>query len=175
MSTRENSAPAPTVRSRDDLIAWIAAGSKPQRRIGTEHEKFLFYTDTLGPVPYEGPRGVRALMEGLIARFGWEPILEGENIIALKRPEGESGGTVSLEPGGQFELSGAPVESIHETGAETHEHLEQVLAIGAPLCIGLLGVGFSPNWTLGETPRMPKQRHQVMTRYMPLVASAAST
>ena len=171
MSTRQDSAPAQTVRSRDDLIAWIAAGSKPAHawRIGTEHEKFLFYTDTLRPVPYEGPRGVRALMEGLIARFGWEPILEGENIIALKRPDGETGGTVSLEPGGQFELSGAPLKTVHEVGAETQEHLDQVLAAGMPLRIGLLGVGFSPNWTLDETPRMPKQRYQVMTRYMPQV------
>ena len=171
MSTRQDSAPAPTVRTRDELIAWIAAGCKPaaQWRIGTEHEKFLFYTDTLRPVPYEGPRGVRALMQGLIDRFGWEPILEGENIIALKRPDGEAGGTVSLEPGGQFELSGAPLGTVHEVGAETHEHLDQVRAAGGPLGIGFLGVGFSPDWTLEETPRMPKQRYQVMTRYMPRV------
>jgi glutamate--cysteine ligase len=172
MSTREDSAPAPTVRTRDELIAWIAAGSKPAERwrIGTEHEKFLFYTDTLRPVPYEGPRGVRALMQGLIDRFGWEPIMEGDNIIALKRPSGETGvGTVSLEPGGQFELSGAPLATVHEVGAETHEHLEQVRAAGGPLGIGFLGVGFSPDWTLDETPRMPKQRYQVMTRYMPMV------
>jgi glutamate--cysteine ligase len=173
MSTRQDGAAAPVVRSRDDLVAWIAAGSKPQRawRIGTEHEKFLFYTDSLRPVPYEGSRGVRALMEGLMARFGWEPILEGSNIIALRRPEGDPGGTVSLEPGGQFELSGAPLETVHEVGTETQEHLEQVLAIGGPLRIGFLGVGFSPNWTLAETPRMPKQRYGVMTRYMPLVGT----
>ena len=96
MSTRQDGAPAPTVRSRDELIAWIAAGAKPASawRIGTEHEKFLFTTDTLLPVPYGGERGVRALMEGLIAHFGWEPILENDNIIALKRPEGQKGGTV---------------------------------------------------------------------------------
>ena len=93
MSTREDSAPSPVVGSRDELVAWIAAGSKPASawRIGTEHEKFLFHTDTLRPVPYAGPRGVRALMEGLIARFGWQPIMEGDNIIALKRPDGEAG------------------------------------------------------------------------------------
>jgi glutamate--cysteine ligase len=171
MSTRQDSAPAPTVRSRDDLIAWIAAGSKPAERwrIGTEHEKFLFHTDTLRPVPYAGPRGVRALMESLIARFGWLPIMEGDNLIALKRPDGEAGGTVSLEPGGQFELSGDPLRTVHEVGAETHTHLRQCLEVGAPLGIGFLGVGFSPNWTLDETPRMPKQRYQVMTRYMPTV------
>jgi glutamate--cysteine ligase len=171
MSTRQDNAPAPTVRSRDDLIAWIAAGSKPAERwrIGTEHEKFLFLADTLRPVPYAGPRSVRALMESLIARFGWLPIMEGDNIIALKRPDGEAGGTVSLEPGGQFELSGDPLRTVHEVGAETHNHLSQCLSVGSPMGIGFLGVGFSPNWTQDETPRMPKQRYQVMTRYMPLV------
>ena len=174
MSTREDSAPSPPVGSRDDLVAWIAAGSKPKERwrIGTEHEKFLFHTDTLGPVPYAGPRGVRRLMEGLMARFGWLPIMEGDNIIALKRPSGEAnGGTVSLEPGGQFELSGAPLTTVHELGAETQLHLDQVRAVGDTLGIGFLGVGFSPNWTFAETPRMPKQRYGVMTRYMPLVGS----
>jgi glutamate--cysteine ligase len=174
MSTREDSTPSPPVGSRDDLVAWIAAGSKPKERwrIGTEHEKFLFHTDTLGPVPYAGPRGVRRLMEGLMARFGWLPIMEGDNIIALKRPSGEAnGGTVSLEPGGQFELSGAPLTTVHELGAETQLHLDQVRAVGDTLGIGFLGVGFSPNWTFAETPRMPKQRYGVMTRYMPLVGS----
>ena len=173
MSTRQDTAPSPTARSRDDLVAWIAAGSKPRERwrIGTEHEKFLFHTDTLRPVPYDGPRGVRALMEGLIARFGWQPIMEGSNIIALKRPDGEPGGTVSLEPGGQFELSGDPLATVHGIGAETDEHLTQVLTVGDALQIGFLGVGFSPKWTLAETPRMPKQRYEVMTRYMPKVGT----
>src|SRR5262245_65997344 len=110
MSTRQDTAPSQPVDSRDDLIAWIAAGSKPPQswRIGTEHEKFLFHTDTLKPVPYGGPRGVRALMQSLIDRYGWQPIHEGDHIIALKRAEGEAGGTVSLEPGRQVERSGLP-------------------------------------------------------------------
>jgi glutamate--cysteine ligase len=172
MSTRQDGAPqSPTVRSRNDLVNWIAAGSKPAPdwRIGTEHEKFVFHTDTLTPVPYEGPRGIRALMQALIDRFGWEPIMEGENIIALKRPKGQGSETISLEPGGQFELSGAPVATLHQTCEETHEHLEQVMAVGQDLGIGFLGLGFSPKWTLDETPRMPKQRYAVMTRYMPMV------
>ena len=139
-------------------------------RIGTEHEKFLFlHRHACVPCPTQGPRGVRALMESLIARFGWLPIMEGDNIIALKRPDGEAGGTVSLEPGGQFELSGDPLRTVHEVGAETHDHLSQCLDVGSPMGIGFLGVGFSPNWTQDETPRMPKQRYQVMTRYMPMV------
>ncbi|MGE0025418.1 MAG: glutamate--cysteine ligase, partial [Hyphomicrobium sp.] len=171
MSTRQDGAESPLVRSRDDLVAWIAAGEKPRDawRIGTEHEKFVFYTETLTPVPYAGPRGIRSLMEHLIARYDWEPIWEGSNIIALKRPDGQPGGTISLEPGGQFELSGAPVKTLHETADETQEHLNQVLDVGEDLGIGFLGVGFSPKWTLAETPHMPKQRYEVMTRYMPTV------
>ncbi|WP_295555374.1 glutamate--cysteine ligase [uncultured Hyphomicrobium sp.] len=171
MSTRQDGAESPLVRSRADLVAWIAAGEKPKQdwRIGTEHEKFVFYTEALTPVPYDGDRGIRALMEHLMVRYDWEPITEGENIIALKRPDGQPGGTISLEPGGQFELSGAPLRTLHETADETQEHLNQVLDVGEDLGIGFLGVGFSPKWTLAETPHMPKQRYAVMTRYMPTV------
>ncbi len=173
MSTRQDTVPSQPVDSRDDLVAWIAAGSKlPQDwRIGTEHEKFLFHVDTLRPVPYEGWRGVRALMQSLIDRFGWLPIMEGGDIIALRRPDGERGGTISLEPGGQFELSGEPLASVHEVAAETQAHLDQCLQVGAPLGIGFLGVGFAPDWTLAEMPRMPKERYQVMTGYMPKVGT----
>jgi glutamate--cysteine ligase len=173
MSTRQTGAPSAVVRSRDDLVGWIAAGSKPREnwRIGTEHEKFVFHTDTLRPVPYEGPRGIRALMEALMQRYGWEPILENENIIALRRPKGQGSEAISLEPGGQFELSGAPLGNLHETCAETHEHLDQVLAVGEKLGIGFLGLGFTPKWSLAEIPRMPKQRYAVMTRYMPKVGT----
>jgi len=173
MSTRQEGAPSLPVRSRDDLIGWIAAGEKPEAnwRIGTEHEKFVFHTDTLGPVPYEGDRGIRALMEHMMVRYDWLPIKEGDNIIALQRPDGEPGGTISLEPGGQFELSGAPLHDLHETAAETQEHLHEVLDVGEDLGIGFLGLGFSPKWTLAETPRMPKRRYAVMTRYMPKVGT----
>ncbi len=173
MSTRVAGAESPIVRSKDELVAWIAAGEKPRVdwRIGTEHEKFVFYTETHAPVPYEGNRGIRALMEAMVACYRWVPIMEGDNVIALRRPEGEIGGTVSLEPGGQFELSGAPLVNLHETAAETEEHLLEVLRVGERLGIGFLGVGFSPKWTLAETPRMPKERYAVMTRYMPRVGS----
>ena len=150
MSTRQDGAQdgakSPPVRSRDELVAWIAAGEKPKDdwRIGTEHEKFVFQTETLRPVPYEGNRGIRALMEHMMARYDWDPIKEGDNIIALKRPDGEAGGTISLEPGGQFELSGAPLRTLHETADETQQHLNEVLDVGEALGIGFLGVGFSP-------------------------------
>jgi glutamate--cysteine ligase len=173
MSTRQEGASAPLITSRDDLVAWIAAGSKPPSawRIGTEHEKIVFHTDDHSPVPYEGPRGIRAILEALITRFGWEAITEGDNIIALRWPEGETPATVSLEPGGQFELSGAPLADVHQIGLETQSHLDQVTAIGKDLGIGFLGIGFSPKWTLAETPAMPKKRYAVMTRYMPKVGA----
>jgi glutamate--cysteine ligase len=173
MSTRQDTVPSQPVDSRDDLVAWIASGSKPPQdwRIGTEHEKFLFHTDALRPVPYEGTGGVRALMQSLIDRFGWLPIMEGDNIIALRRPEGQRGGTVSLEPGGQFELSGEPLATVHEVADETQTHLDQCLQVGSPLGIGFLGVGFAPDWTLAQMPRMPKQRYQIMTAYMPRVGT----
>lgn len=173
MSTREEGAPSPTVETRDDLVRWIAAGEKPksQWRIGTEHEKFVFQTGTLAPVPYAGGSGIQALMEELIRRHGWVAIRESGNVIALKRPDGEKGGTISLEPGGQFELSGAPLETLHETADETQQHLIEVLGVGEDLQIGFLGVGFSPKWRLEDVPRMPKQRYNVMTRYMPMVGS----
>ncbi len=171
MSTRQDDAPSPPITSRDQLVEWFAVGCKPkdQWRIGTEHEKIVFQSDDLRPVPYTGRRGIRAIMEELIARYGWLPIMEGDNIIALKRPDGEPIATVSLEPGGQFELSGAPLATLHEVADETQLHLDQVRAIGEDLGLGFLGLGFSPKWTLAETPKMPKRRYAVMTRYMPQV------
>ncbi|MET0408363.1 MAG: glutamate--cysteine ligase [Hyphomicrobium sp.] len=173
MSTREQGAASATVETREDLVRWFAAGEKPKAnwRIGTEHEKFVFRTVTLEPVSYGGPDGIQALMLELIRRYGWVAINEGENVIALKRPDGEVGGTISLEPGGQFELSGAPLETLHETAAETDEHLREVLDVGEDLAIGFLGVGFSPKWRLDQIPMMPKKRYQVMTRYMPTVGA----
>jgi glutamate--cysteine ligase len=169
MSTRQQAAPGARVESKRDLAAWIEAGCKPASSwmIGTEHEKFPFYVDGHGPVPYEGPHGIRALMEEMVRRFDWQPISEGDNIIALQR----GAETVSLEPGGQFELSGAPVASLHDTNAETQRHLAEVRAAGAMHGIGFLGLGFAPTLRLEDSPRMPKERYKVMTRYMPTVGT----
>ncbi len=154
------------IESKAQLIEELSSGSKPkdQWRIGTEHEKFPFLTDTLGPVPYDGPRSIRALLEGLRDRFGWEGVYEGDNIIALSDPNGL--GNISLEPGGQFELSGAPLNTVHDTCEEVHEHLTQVREIGDRLGIGFLGLGASPVWTRAETPVMPKGRYGIMAPYM---------
>ncbi|WP_439572966.1 glutamate--cysteine ligase [Phreatobacter sp.] len=159
------------IESRDELVSWIEKGAKPKERfrVGTEHEKFGFYRDGHGPVPYEGARGIRALLEGMEGLLGWEPILDGDNIIGLADVTG--GGAISLEPGGQFELSGAPVETLHQTSTEAHAHFAQVRQIADPLGIGFLGLGMSPKWTRAQTPVMPKSRYQIMTRYMPKVGS----
>lgn len=173
MSTKEPGAESPIIESRADLIDWIASGEKPERdwRIGTEHEKFVFRVGDRSPVPYEGKDGIGALMAALVAEFGWEPIKEGETTIALKRSNGASVETVSLEPGGQFELSGAPLQTLHETCAEAGEHLRECLSIGERLGLGFLGLGFAPTWTRDEIPTMPKERYGVMTRYMPKVGA----
>jgi len=173
MSTKEAGALSPKIESRADLINWIAEGEKPVRdwRIGTEHEKFVFRTADRQPVPYEGEAGIGALMEGLIKEFGWEAIKEGETTIALKRSNGASIETVSLEPGGQFELSGAPLQTLHETCAEAGSHLRECLVVGERLGLGFLGLGFAPTWTREQIPMMPKRRYQVMRRYMPLVGA----
>ncbi len=155
------------ITGKDQLIAFLAAGCKPKDkwRIGTEHEKFPFLTDTLRPVPYEGERSIRALLEGLLERHcSWTPIMEGPHIIGLK--DEKSGGSITLEPGGQFELSGAAVANLHQTCEEVHEHLGHIRDIGDKLGIGFLGLGVSPLWTLEETPVMPKGRYKIMREYM---------
>jgi len=159
------------IETVDELVSYLAAGCKPKQawRIGTEHEKFPFYVDDHRPVPYEGRRGIRALLEGMQRILGWNPILDDGRIIGLVEPTGE--GAISLEPGGQFELSGAPVETIHQTCREGNAHLAQLREIAEPLGIRFLGLGASPKWTLAETPRMPKSRYEIMTNYMPKVGS----
>jgi glutamate--cysteine ligase len=159
------------IESRDELVAWFEKGAKPKARfrIGTEHEKFAFTTDGNNPVPYDGQRSIHALLVGMQHLLGWEPIMDGPNIIGLADVTG--GGAISLEPGGQFELSGAPVETIHQTCSELMAHLAQLREIARPLGIGFLGLGMSPKWTRAQTPMMPKSRYKIMTAYMPKVGS----
>ena len=162
------------IGSKDELISWIAAGEKPSSdfRIGTEHEKFPFYRNDLSAVPYEGRAGsggIRSLLEGMQARLGWEPIIDAGHIIGLAGPEG--GGAISLEPGGQFELSGAPVENLHETADELAAHLADVKAVAEPHDIGFVALGHSPLWTREQTPVMPKGRYKIMANYMPKVGT----
>src|SRR5262249_31618431 len=123
------------IEARDDLVGFLAKGAKPPERfrIGTEHEKFGFFTKDLRPVPFEGPQGIGALLDGL-RRFGWQPVLEGDKLIGLKGGA-QGAASVSLEPGGQFELSGAPLWTLHETCCEINTHFEQAGQVAAGLGI----------------------------------------
>jgi glutamate--cysteine ligase len=163
--------PPSAVLNKDDLINWFQQGEKPPEafRIGTEHEKFAFYTDNLSPVPYEGDKGIRALLECLQAKLGWQPVFDEAALIGLAGPDGQ--GSISLEPGGQFELSGAPLKTLHETCSEANTHLKIVRECAEPLGIGFLGLGMTPDWSLQEIPVMPKSRYAIMRRYMPKVGT----
>jgi len=152
------------IESFDQLAAYMEAGSKPKAdwRIGAEHEKFGWLTDTRAPLPYDGPRSISALFDGLAARYGWAPVREGDKIIGLTRDSAN----VSLEPGGQFELSGAPLASTLEVAAELQTHLDEVRSIADPLGIRFMGIGAAPEWRHEEMPVMPKGRYRLMTDYM---------
>ena len=152
------------IENFDELAAYMESGCKPAAdwRIGTEHEKFGYVAASLDPLPYDGACSVRAILEGLRDRFGWTPVLEQGAIIGLTR----DGANVSLEPGGQLELSGAPLATIHDTRVELETHLREVAAIAAPMGAKFLGVGAAPIWTHDQMPVMPKGRYRLMTDYM---------
>ena len=154
------------IESRDDLVRYLEHGGKPraQWRIGTEHEKFVYDLATHMPLTYSGRPGIRALLEGM-RRFGWEPVMEGDHIIGLS----QGAASISLEPGGQFELSGAPLRSLHQTCAEVNTHQTQVREVAAEIGAGVLGLGFAPTWRLDDVDQMPKGRYAIMRRYMPKV------
>ena len=153
-----------------DFISWLASREKSKEnwRIGTEHEKFMFHKGSFRPVAYEGKAGIGQLLQNLTDSQGWHPIYENENIIALKDNEG---GSITLEPGGQFELSGAPLENLHQTCRETGSHLTIMKQASAELDLCMLGLGFQPKWTRDDISFMPKGRYKVMSAYMPKVGS----
>jgi glutamate--cysteine ligase len=148
----------------DQLAEYMASGEKPGTdwRIGTEHEKFGYCKDSLAPLPYEGRRSIKAMLEGLRDGFGWAPVLEQDNIIGLTK----DGANVSLEPGGQFELSGAPLETLHQGRDELESHLREVRSVADRIGAGFVGLGAAPIWTHAEMPMMPKGRYRLMTDYM---------
>jgi glutamate--cysteine ligase len=159
---------APVIETRAQLIDSFARGEKPRERwrIGTEHEKFVYRTADWRAPSYDEPGGIRDLLMGL-TEFGWSPIEENGHVIALAGPDGN----VSLEPAGQLELSGAPLENLHETCAETGRHLEQVKAVGEKLGLGFLGLGMWPDKARSDLPVMPKGRYAIMLNHMPRVGS----
>ena len=166
---------SPLIESRADLIEAMARGAKPKAewRVGTEHEKHVFHTNPLRPVTYEGPQGIRALLDGMAAATGWEPFYDGENPIGLRN--NEVAGGISLEPGGQFELSGAPMEDVHGTAAEMAEHMRLVKQVAGPLDIHFLGLGVTPLWSVAEIPAMPKSRYGIMKPYMEQVGTLGTS
>lgn len=163
-----DSTPVETVA---DLAAVLEAGCKPedQFRIGTEHEKFGFDLKDLAPIPYEGEKGVEAVLTGMERLTGWERIEDNGRIIGLADPV--DGGAISIEPGGQFELSGAPLDNLHQTCREANLHLAQVREVADPLGVGFLGIGMAPTWYRSDIPTMPKSRYEIMRAYMPKVGS----
>jgi glutamate--cysteine ligase len=165
MSSPSHVADTP-ITHRDELVAVLVSGEKPKAdwRIGTEHEKFGFRLDDLRPPTFDGPQGIEALLTGL-TRFGWTPVQEHDRTIALLKDSA----SVTLEPAGQLELSGAPLENIHQTCAEIGNHLTEVKAVADELELGFLGMGFQPKWRRDEMPWMPKGRYKIMRDYMPKV------
>jgi len=166
---------SPLIESRADLIEAMERGCKPaaEWRVGTEHEKHVFHTNPLRPVTYEGPSGVKALLDGIEADTGWHPFYDGENPIGL-RNDAVAGG-ISLEPGGQFELSGSPMETLHETAAEMAEHMRVAKKVAAPLDIHFLGLGVTPLWAVSDIPAMPKSRYGIMSPYMDKVGTLGTS
>jgi glutamate--cysteine ligase len=152
------------IESFDQLAAYMEAGCKPKSdwRIGAEHEKFGWLTDSRLPLPYAGDRSISAIFAALTARYGWTPVREGENVIGLAR----NGANISLEPGGQFELSGAPLSSAVEVAAELRTHLEEVRSVADPMGVRFMGIGAPPDWSHDQMPVMPKGRYRLMTDYM---------
>src|SRR5580700_2631482 len=164
MTTTPSTPGAPITHKRQ-LVEYLESGCKPpaEWRVGTEHEKFVFRRSDLRRVPYEGPDGIGAVLREM-ARFGWKPILEKGNTIALSN---DARCSITLEPGGQFELSGAPLETIHQTCDEVHEHLRQVREVCDELGLGMLGLGFDPKSRREDVSWMPKGRYRIMRAYMP--------
>ena len=158
---------APVIENKSQLVEYLAAGCKPESewKVGTEHEKFGFRWSDYAPLDYDSDGGIRDILAGLRDQHGWHAVEEDGFLIALKR----DGASITLEPGGQLELSGAPLATIHETCRETNQHLREVRSVADPLGSGFLGMGFHPTATLDEIPWMPKGRYQVMRRYMPKV------
>ncbi|KIC11894.1 glutamate--cysteine ligase [Leisingera sp. ANG-M1] len=157
----------------EQLAEYLADGCKPKEdwRIGTEHEKFGFCKDTLKPLPYAGERSIQAVLEGLRDAHGWAPLIEGDNLIGLTK----DGANISLEPGGQLELSGAPLETIHETCDEVNAHLRDVKDIADKIGVGFIGLGAAPVWSHEDMPLMPKGRYKLMDGYMQQVGTMGTT
>jgi glutamate--cysteine ligase len=158
------------INSKSDLVEYLEGGCKPKSewKLGTEHEKFGYTLNDLRPLPYEGKSGINAILTGLAEQFAWRPVFEDGHIIALLD---ETGASITLEPGGQLELSGAVLDNIHQTCTEVNTHLKQVRTVSEPLGVAFLGMGFQPKWRREDMQWMPKARYRIMREYMDKVGS----
>ena len=165
-ANRNNS---PIITDKQQLIDSLSRGCKPVAdwRIGTEHEKFGFYADTLRPLQYFGEHSITAILQALSEQFGWSQITENDNIIALRK----DGCSITLEPGGQLELSGKPLADLHQTCSEAQQHLAELKTVAEPLGVRFIGIGFQPKWTRADIPWVPKERYVIMRQHMPRVGS----
>ncbi|MDA3933946.1 MAG: glutamate--cysteine ligase [Gammaproteobacteria bacterium] len=163
---QSNSSP---ITGKQQLIEAISRGCKTKAdwRIGTEHEKFGFFVDDLRPIPYAGERGIAAILNALCDQFHWQAVLENDNVIALRK----DGCSITLEPGGQLELSGVPLENLHQTCNEAHQHLAEVKSVAEPMGIRFIGLGFQPKWRREDIPWVPKERYVIMREHMSRVGS----
>ena len=161
------------IESFDQLAFLLEIGNKPKSawRIGTEHEKFGYCKDTLAPLPYDGERSVLSVLQGLRDQFHWAPVEEKGHLIGLTK----DGANVSLEPGGALELSGAPLETIHETCDEVNQHLREVKEIADKIGVGFIGLGAAPIWKHEDVGLMPKGRYKLMDAYMGKVGTMGRT
>ena len=157
------------ITNSSQLVEFLESGCKPSEkwRIGTEHEKFGYVKKTLLPLPYEGTCSIKAILSGLKEKFEWEPIYEANNLIGLSK----NGANISLEPGGQLELSGGALETIHDTCDEVNSHLKEVRSIAGKIGAGFIGLGATPDWLHKQMPTMPKGRYNLMTKYMDRVGT----
>lgn len=164
----QTKAASPVIENKAQMVMHLENGNKPKSewRIGTEHEKIGFRLSDNTPLPYHGECSVKAMLDGM-QRFGWAPVYEAENVIALKR----DGASVSLEPGGQFELSGAPLEAVHQTCGEVSRHMREVKEVADEIGAGFLSLGFRPDTKLEDVPVMPKGRYKIMREYMKKVGT----
>ena len=151
-----------------DLLKWFNQGEKPSKnwKIGTEHEKFVFYTNNFKRVSYLGASGISELLNALAIKNNWVKIIENNNTIGLKD---DTGASISLEPGGQLELSGTPLENLHQTCKETGQHLKIMKEVMSGLGLLMVGVGYDPKWSRSDISFMPKGRYEIMKNYMPKV------
>lgn len=158
-----------SILQKSQLIEFFARQCKPQDqwKIGIEFERFAYDKKKLKPLPYSGRTSTTTFLQELAKKYNWQPVMEGQNIIALKRDQQ----SITLEPGGAIELSGAPLPSVHHCCKSVNIHMQETADIGEQLGVGFLTLGFDPKWNRGDFTWVPKSRYDIMREYMPRVGN----